>query len=80
MSEINQDAGVAVVYCGEIVAWFKEFDEDAQEWCSSTFYRRWRTFAAKAPEIIPFTEEEIREAERKGKEYEEFFLGGSDEN
>ena len=58
----------AVLVEGNVVAWFADFDEAAEEWCRENYFGRWVTWEAKPPELIQLTPEEYAEIEREGAE------------
>jgi len=68
METANEKVGTAVIVDGQIVAWFSEWDEAARDWCTENFFGLWLTFRAKAPAIIPLTEDEIVEIEKGAAE------------
>jgi hypothetical protein len=60
--------GAAVIVGGVVVAWFANFDEAAQEWCTENHFGQWLMRRAKPPELVPLTEAEYDEVMRQGKE------------
>ena len=62
------ELGSAVIVQVEIVAWFADFNEEARWWCTENYFGEWLTWRAKAPEIVPLTEEECERAKQKGAE------------
>lgn len=57
-SQLTEVLGAAVIVGGVVVAWFAEFDEAAQEWCTENHFGQWLAWRAKPPEIVPLTEAE----------------------
>ncbi len=58
-----------IVVNGKIVAWFDEFNEEAREWCTENYFGQWLAWKAKPPEMIPLTQEELKEAEHRAKNW-----------
>jgi hypothetical protein len=54
----GESLGAAVIVRGVVVAWFATFDEAAEDWCRENHFGEWLTWRAKAPEIVPPTEDE----------------------
>lgn len=76
--------GTAVLVNGEVVAWFKDFygaDDDriasyyqsCQDWCRDNYFGQWLTQKAYAPEVVPFTKEQLAAAEAEAEELSKFF-------
>jgi hypothetical protein len=65
--------GAAVFVQGELVAWFAEFNDEAQEWCSENHFGQWLTWPAEAPKPIPLTAEQKSKADAKVAEWQKFF-------
>ena len=65
--------GTGVIVDGEVVAWFANFDESAEDWCRDNYFGRWLTWRATPPEIIPLTAEEQERVSAKVAEFVEFF-------
>jgi hypothetical protein len=56
------DTGTCVLVDGVIVAWFADFSEEAEQWCTENYFGRWLAWRAKPPEMIPITPEELATA------------------
>jgi hypothetical protein len=69
------DMGVAVIVNGEIIAWFKHFDDAAHEWCTENYFGKWLTWPSEIPVLYKLTKEEEERAEVKAQEWFEFFNG-----
>lgn len=80
--------GTAVIVAGQVVAWFREFsDMDAdwkadyyqsiQDWCRDNYFGQWLTWRAEPPKILPLTEEEEAEVQKKVAEFDKFFNGSN---
>lgn len=67
------ELGAAVLVRGKVVAWFSEFTEEAQEWCTENHFGEWLTWRAKPPEIVPLTEAEYDEAMQSAVEMAAWF-------
>ena len=52
--------GVAVVVNGEIVAWFRSFTGEAQEWCTREHLAQWCGFYSPPPPIKPLSKKQQR--------------------
>ena len=60
--------GVCVLVRGAAVAWFADFDDAAVAWCTENHFGEWLVWRAAAPLLIPLTEQEAAECERKAAE------------
>ena len=69
----NAGLGAAVLVDGKVVAWFAEFDEAAEEWCTENHFGRWLTWRAKSPEIVPATPDEIANAQQRADDLAALF-------
>jgi hypothetical protein len=67
------ELGAAVIVGGKVVAWFAEFDEAAQEWCTENHFGQWLIWRATPPVIVPLTDEEHAEVMRKAEELATLF-------
>ena len=47
--------GVCVLVRGAVVAWFADFDDAAEDWCTQNHFGEWLTWRAAAPVPIPLT-------------------------
>jgi hypothetical protein len=65
--------GTAVLVNGEIVAWFANFDESAEDWCRDNHFGNWLTWRATPPETIPLTTEEQELVDANVAKFAEFF-------
>jgi hypothetical protein len=50
--------GSAVIVNGKLVAWFADFDAEAEDFCSGMWFGQWVTWRAEPPKLVPLTEEE----------------------
>jgi len=57
--------GFGVYVGGSLVAWFPEFGQKEQEWCTENFFGQWLIWKASKPEPLPLTEEEKKEADAR---------------
>lgn len=73
VTDSTQLLGAAVLVRGQVVAWFAEFTEEAQEWCTENHFGEWLTWQAKPPELVPLTEAEYDEAMQSAAEMAELF-------
>lgn len=64
--------GAAVLVDGKTVAWFAEFTESANEWCTENYFGQWLAWRAMPPEIVPLTSEELTAVEQRAAELHEF--------
>ena len=64
----SAELGVCVLVRGRIVAWFADFDDRAEEWCTENHFGEWLTWRATAPQPIPLTEQESKEVQDKANE------------
>jgi len=64
----NEAKGSAVLVCGYIVAWFADFDQAAQEWCTENHFGEWLVVRAKCPRLVPPSKKEIEAIEREARE------------
>lgn len=62
-SASTAELGAAVIVRGKVVAWFADWTEAAQEWCTENHFGEWLVWWAKPPEIVPLTIEEIAKIE-----------------
>ena len=60
--------GVCVLVRGAVVAWFADFDDAAEAWCTENHFGEWLTWRAAAPTPIPLTEAEAAGIDRKAAE------------
>lgn len=60
--------GAAVLVNGQVIAWFHNFDDAAQEWCAQNYFGQWLAWQAKSPELIPLTAEQDAECKRLAEE------------
>lgn len=65
--------GAAVIVDGKMVAWFAEFNEAAEEWCTENHFGRWLVWRATTPEIVPLTTAEYEAAKRNSAEFAALF-------
>ena len=67
---MSMDAGlgVCVLVRGAVVAWFADFDDEAEQWCTENHFGEWLTWRAAAPTPIPLTVAEREECEKRGAE------------
>jgi len=72
-SALSAGLGAAVIVNGQVVAWFADFTEEAQDWCTENHFGQWLTWRAKPPEIVPLTEAEYDEVMRKAAEMATLF-------
>ncbi len=68
-SDSEEDFGVAVIVDGVVVAWFIDFNDEAQQWCTENHFGKWLAWRAKPPEIVTLTDAELSEAQRFGEEF-----------
>jgi len=73
MVEMSENLGTAVLVNGQVVAWFATFDESAVEWCRDNYFGQWLTWRAKPPEVVPLTEDEELEVQKKVAGFMTFF-------
>ena len=59
--------GTAVIVNGSVVAWFREFDESAHDWCTRNFFGEWLTWDAHKPEVIPLSKAQMAKIRRAAK-------------
>ena len=65
--------GAAVIVRGVVVAWFADFDEAAEEWCTENHFGQWLIWRAKRPEIVPLTPDEMAKVEAEAARLAELF-------
>ena len=65
--------GTSVIFRGEIVAWFSEFTDEAQNFCTENYFGEWLTWRAYKPVSKPLTKTEIAKANAAAKEFKKLF-------
>lgn len=70
MGDQNDNAvkGSAVLVHGSVVAWFANFDQAAQEWCTENHFGEWLVVGAKRPKLVPPSKKEIEVIEGEARE------------
>ena len=63
-----ENTGTAVIVNRCIVAWFREFDEAARDWCTENYFGQWLTWQAKAPEMVMLSRDELAKIEKDAAE------------
>lgn len=69
----QQPLGAAVLVGGRIVAWFAEFTDEAQEWCTANYFGQWLVWRATPPNMVPLTKEEYERVQKEVEEFRELF-------
>lgn len=60
----KEKLGSAVIVNGKVVAWFADWNEANNDWCTENHFGEWLTWRAKPPEMVPLTEKELAQVER----------------
>lgn len=76
----NRRLGCGVYFNGNMVAWFSEFNQDAQEWCSEYYFGEWLTWPCYEPARYVLTEEESLAAAKRAQELADLFNTEEDVN
>lgn len=77
--EESAASGTAVLVGGQVVAWFRDFDDSSAEWCRDNHFGQWLTWRAATPETIALTPEEQAKVDAEVGEFLKFFNGKDSE-